>query len=351
MAQKTSTCAFDSEVDEALALLRRLTPTPRQQRVLLGIARFFYSSGTCFARQVTIAAKLKIAKTTLQREIADLELLGYLYLTRREGTSTIMTLKPGLIEAFKKIRRSRRLAFLTKKHSEKKSATFSRDLWKSGPNIASSKTKPENTSSARNSYKSCNITTKTLNGDDGLVETPKYQTEIAEATALLVSEGVTASRAASIARYHDAHAIRHAVAVGVHRTGRNPAAYLCHLIVNRITDNIPHPNSEAAVVRSRQRTTLPRIDRTMPVNIEQEVSKSTKGPIFSPSPSPKTEPQDEALTALFDRLDPATRIAFESQATVALSFKPAFMPPSAALTRITQSRAAQMYFEATHVVS
>lgn len=347
MAQATSPNVRGSDIADALALWTRLTPTRRQQRILLGIARFFYSSGTCFARQVTIATKLKIPKTTLQREIADLELLGYLLLTRREGTSTMMTFKPGLIEAFNQIRRDRRLAFLVKKHSEKKSTAFLHARSKSGPNMASSETKPKHTSSTRN-LRVSRTTTNTRG--DAFAKKPTCREE-AETTALLVSEGVTASRAATLARIHDAQAIRHAIAIGMHRTGRNPAGYLCYLIVNRLAENIPAPNSEAAIVRSQEGRNLTKLTETKAAAITHQSSNLKQSTVPSPSTLRKTQPEGEALTALFDRLDPSIQLAFELRAKVTLSFKPTFTPSPATLARITRMRAAHMYFEATQLAS
>jgi hypothetical protein len=91
----------DPEVERILFAWNACPPTHRQETILRRISSKFYQRGYCFARQETIAKAVGCAKSTLQLEMDILTARGFLILERRQGTSNITLLAPGVQDTLK----------------------------------------------------------------------------------------------------------------------------------------------------------------------------------------------------------------------------------------------------------
>ena len=96
------------------------------ESILRTIASMFYREGVCYARQTTIARIVGRAKSTVQLALDKLENRGLICRTVREGTSHLIHLADGVIEALRELRLERRARTLRAQGVPKLSGLFAK---------------------------------------------------------------------------------------------------------------------------------------------------------------------------------------------------------------------------------
>jgi len=257
------------EAADLLVLLESLPETPAWQRrcKLLGlIASRWYKQGECFARQETMAAAVRAAKSTVQLDLDALELEGFITRQRRAGTSMLTYLAAGLLDALRIFRLRRRTNKpVVRKQVEIRSvprvrtaevATISDQpstqlvtpitTLNRPKAVVSQQPTPHSSSLSHDKalYKTSSLYTETKSDRDDDVEK--------KIATILTEEGITPARARQLAHLFDADRIERNVQLGLHRSATNPGGYLSFIIQHDVAAQSNPPSSEAALVRKRE---------------------------------------------------------------------------------------------------
>jgi len=114
------------------------------------------------------------------------------------------------------------------------------------------------------------------------------------AAALLIAEGVTPKRAGEFAQLFDRDQIERTIALGLHRTKKNPPGYLLTLIRDDPASRRIAPGSEAEQVRRRERPAV-RCEQNGPVKA-REAREPVPGAVL---PSQPKQRASEAMCGTF----------------------------------------------------
>jgi hypothetical protein len=297
---------------------------PGKERIARAIARWGYRRGYCYASQEKIGRWAGLSKSTTQRLILEMEAEGFLQRTRREGTSSVIILAGGTLDALrlKKMRgittRERTnpdvpryfspppdvIPYETELSAPEKSRFGSKNTTCSLTHTTSISNDIDISLSSRvraqepveNSISTVFNDKKPQKNDEEkpkqrLVQKredhhhttsqngkeekktptpPTIPTRLAPAASrrvaaqTLIAEGVSHPRAHAFSRLFDLDGITRTIALDLHRDKNNPPAYLLRLLQDNTAARHPVPGSEAERVRQRERPQSPLRGRFAP---------------------------------------------------------------------------------------
>jgi DNA-binding MarR family transcriptional regulator len=294
------------------------------ESVLRTIAAMLYREGVCYAAQCTIARLVGRAKSTIQLALDELEGRGLIRRTVREGTSHLIHLADGVIEALREIRLARETKKLRGRGVPSLAGSFTA--------LALPPTKPEirESEGADLSPKPQGKELRTTNRPEAPLEPRKHSTslpyiynqsssapvkaqdddastKVEKKTVVeqLIAEGVTPPRARSFADLFGPQRILRNIRIGLHRAKHNPAGYLITAIQHDYAAGHIKPGSEAERVRKRE---LPGGRIAPPELISTSPAQST--------PKPQTVADDVAQR--YGELAAEQQSAYESRAQESL---------------------------------
>ena len=313
------------------------------ERIARAMTSRAYKSGYCYATQETIARWTRIPRATLQLRLHEMERLHLIRVQRRPGTSSITLFADGTLDALRlkkinKIKIRERVApyvartftapAATNPHETEIRRGQNVDSWpknttcsqqtlsrtkpiisaKSLPQVppeailpARTHTKPpvkasetQKTPPKRQAPKPqakppavpvAEKSTTRQNGNEGTGEAvapsaSSHPEPSATAVAMLIAEGVTPARARSFAPLFESERIARTIALSLHRTKKNPPAYLLRLIQDDAAAKHIAPGSEADQTRQRECPGVAR-GRIGPENA-REARKPVKADISPP---------------------------------------------------------------------
>jgi DNA-binding MarR family transcriptional regulator len=242
------------------------------ESVLRTIAAMLYREGVCYARQSTIARLVGRAKSTIQFALDELEGRGLIQRTVREGTSHLIHLADGVIEALREIRLEREARKLRGRGIPSLAGSFTAvALPPAKPEISESEgadlpsapqgkelhttNRPKAPKEPRKHSISLPYLSHLSSSAHVQAQDDDASTKVDEKNVVqqLIAEGVTPPRARSFADLFEPQRILRNIRIGLHRAKQNPAGYLITAIQHDYAANRIQPGSEAERVRNRER--------------------------------------------------------------------------------------------------
>jgi len=254
----------ESEADRILAAWRAQPLTARQEKIVRVISSRYYQRGYCFAKQATLARAVGCAKSTLQDELEVLADRGFLILERRQGTSNITLLAPGLQEALRIIKAQRR-------PKPSRAAIIVNSIEKVGQQLAVARAelvesvtqtvasfsqqiahvcdqnRPKTVSQSRD------ITHVSLSSRALHSKKDEMQNAVKKTIDELTMAGVTPWRARQLIELSGLERVKRNLALGQHKHATNPGGYRAEAIRRDYAATRPIPGSEAYHVHEKER--------------------------------------------------------------------------------------------------
>jgi len=311
-----------SEVERILAAWHARPLTARQEKIVRTISSRFYKRGYCYAKQATLAKSIGCAKSTLQLDLDELAARGFLILERREGTSNITLLAPGLREALRIIKEQRRPKLSAAEVIVNSIEKVGQQLAAARAELVGSVTqtvvsfsqqiahvcdqnRPKTVSQSRD------ITHVSLSSQALHSKNNEMQNAVRKTIDELTDAGVTPWRARQLIELAGLERVKRNLALGQHKSAKNPGGYLAEAIRADYAATRPIPGSEAYQIHEKER------------RISQHVSVTALFKTESKA-APLSEHHLDVAAAKFAQIPEQERVCFEQQAQREIEATPPF---------------------------